>query len=105
MRLDAPFQQPLPPVSRELEPRSPARLQAREALAAPETAPERDRGRTAGGIAQALAAADSQQRQREVLDSDNVAPRNRGAIAAYLANVPGPLERLGVELVGVDILA
>lgn len=39
---------------------------------------------------------------REHDSLDNVPPRNRAAVSAYLANQPSAIERLGVELVGVD---
>src|SRR5690625_7801193 len=38
----------------------------------------------------------------QVIEDEAVLPRNRMAIAAYLAHQPSPLERLGVELAGVD---
>lgn len=36
---------------------------------------------------------------------DTIAPRYRAAISAYLANQPTAMERLGVELVGIDEFA
>ena len=103
MRLDAVVQQPLSPVSRDPEARSGLRSAETRAdgVFEPSARSER-RGLPWRGIDEALAAADLRQRQRQSVEGDNVAPRNRNAIAAYLANVPGPLERLGVELAGID---
>lgn len=35
-------------------------------------------------------------------DLESVPPRYRTAISAYIANQPSAIERLGVELVGID---
>lgn len=43
-------------------------------------------------------------RELAALDSSGVvAPRNRGAMQAYLANVPSLGERMGIELAGIDL--
>ena len=35
-------------------------------------------------------------------DLESVPPRSRSAVSAYMANQPSAIERLGVELVGID---
>ncbi len=103
MRLDAPFQLlPLPP-GRETEARAPAREAVPRDDGAESTTTSRQRGAPSRGVLEALAAMNAQRRQAD--DLNDVPPRNRAAIAAYLDNVPGPLERLGVELAGIDVTA
>lgn|GEM_PF-4068298 len=81
-------------------------------IAAPVAMPEAGRHLVRGGSdARPLPAPGGEQSPRssgppvdlaQVIEDEAVLPRNRMAIAAYLAHQPSPLERLGVELAGID---
>lgn len=90
--------QPIAPRDGAVE-RVQRRVEPVEAVDQSDSAPQREITRIRSRIAAEYQQSSSSGQQLP----DNVAGRNRGALQSYLNNGPTIEERLGVELVGLDI--